>query len=216
MKVRLVIALVVVGCSSSGLQHVEGPLVVEPSSLQFNPTFLGYPSQGTLTLRNGSATSREVQLAFEGPFQGPAQLTVSGSSNRPLDIVFAPVQVGSSFGVAHLSWQGGHQDVSLSGVGRSIPDCEPDACHRSAFDPKVGACISAPLADGTDCSAQALCLEAPTCMDGLCVGPARSCDDGQLCTGCRRHPDVGSRFFEGVAGFGVSSTTFARTWTSQW
>lgn len=62
-------------------------------------------------------------------------------------------------------------------------DCAPPtACHGVATcDQSTGKC-SYPNLVGTPCEDGDICTDAGTCADGVCVSPAKDCDDGIPCT----------------------------------
>ncbi|GMV42703.1 MAG: hypothetical protein AMXMBFR64_44190 [Myxococcales bacterium] len=60
------------------------------------------------------------------------------------------------------------------------------ACAKTTCLAASGACVKAPLADGTKCSDLDSCTLGDACVAGSCVGTVASCDDANPCTtdGC--------------------------------
>jgi hypothetical protein len=70
-----------------------------------------------------------------------------------------------------------------------------------ACDPETGACVEAPIADGTACNDLEPCTTGDTCSAGVCTaGAPVECDDHNQCTtdacapgkGCTYTPRNGS------------------------
>jgi hypothetical protein len=180
-----VLGLGLLGCHDSALQHTQGDLVVETTTLTFPLTWVGSPSQVALPLVNRSASPRQVTLTLEGPgaFQLAPQLTVAGGAASRTPVTFAPSAAGPAQGTVTVAWEGHVVVVTLVAQAQVPPACAlPDPCHHLRFDPDQGRCVDTSDPDGTDCSAANRCLSGATCQAGACVGTALSCDDDNVCT----------------------------------
>lgn len=75
-------------------------------------------------------------------------------------------------------------EIDASGPNcTSVADCPPAAsCHGAAdCDGASGTCVYPPLT-GTPCEDGDICTDLGTCQTGVCVSPAKVCDDGIACT----------------------------------
>lgn len=75
-------------------------------------------------------------------------------------------------------------DLCAAGqCGGKAKDCDDDdACTLDACNPQSGLCGHAQSADGTACLGVGPCVVGASCQAGLCVGKAKTCDDGNPCT----------------------------------
>jgi hypothetical protein len=64
-------------------------------------------------------------------------------------------------------------------------DSEDSTCLEAACEPSTGQCLPTARNEGVSCDTNP-CVVGGTCASGACVGPARDCDDGNVCTldGC--------------------------------
>lgn len=68
------------------------------------------------------------------------------------------------------------------GVVHVEPKCGAPSgpCRAVNVDPQTFTCVETPQPDGAACDST--CVLGGSCQAGACVGPARSCDDGNACT----------------------------------
>ncbi len=58
----------------------------------------------------------------------------------------------------------------------------PEMCTTRTCEPKTGACVSQPVADGAVCGGDVLCGGVGSCAKGTCAGTSGCADDGNVCT----------------------------------
>ncbi|MCC6334943.1 MAG: hypothetical protein IT380_13280 [Myxococcales bacterium] len=162
----------------SHLKPVSSELDV-PTSLTFQPTWLGFPTTAPLKILSRSRLSHALPVSAQAPFFVDSDtLFVGGGQEAQLLVRFAPAVPGPARDVLHV----GDVDVRLDAEAFAPPACaSPHPCRASAFNPSTGACEEATLPDGTACTGD-VCLESASCYRGECVGAARACDDGNACT----------------------------------
>lgn len=79
-------------------------------------------------------------------------------------------------------------------------DPNPNDCEVIACDPKLGACVAKPKADGAACTDDDACTTGDACVAGACHGARINCDDDKPCTvdtcsstsGCQNAPAFGA------------------------
>lgn len=160
---------------------VEGELLIEPEGLAFGDTWVGFPSEQTLTLT--ARTRAPVELTLEASPQAftvePASLTVGGGASANVLVRFSPAAAGDALGLVQV----GDRSIPVSGRGVLPPDCRGGRqCVTSAFSPDAGGCVDVPMPTGTSCTSSNVCLRATQCLGGECVGQPVPCDDGDACT----------------------------------
>ncbi len=69
-------------------------------------------------------------------------------------------------------------------IGGGARDCSEvaDDCNTGSCDEIGDLCVPAPVSNGTLCDDGEFCSINDFCFNGLCVGPARDCGDGDNCT----------------------------------
>ncbi len=177
----LLALLLLTACADASLTGSETELAVEPAALVFEHVWVGHPDALPLALANQGRATQPIAITLEGPFrldESPSEL--SGAARRELQVRFAPNEPGSFEGAIRIAHERGEVVVPLRGTAEQPPACGDSECHEGLFDPELGTCRQVPLADGTNC--ENVCLEAPSCQQGRCVGKPKSCDDGNFCT----------------------------------
>jgi hypothetical protein len=179
-----VVLTTALSCKPDQLHPIDGNLSVTTLALHFPDTWLGYPTQQMLKLRNSSPGKLDASLSIDGAyFSVSTQATVEGGETLEVPVTFDPRVVGTFNGVVHVGIGGVTTDVSLSGSSLQPPTCNSsNFCDDLHFDPTSGQCVDQRKPDGTDCSLADLCLDHPVCQGGLCVGSPKTCDDHNVCT----------------------------------
>lgn len=78
---------------------------------------------------------------------------------------------------------GERAQLEIVAVAKEPPRCEPSGtCRAARFDVDLEACVETDLEDGVTCDPGSKCVVGARCNGGRCVGPARTCDDGNACT----------------------------------
>ena len=169
-------------CGSPLRTLAPARLAVDVTSLEFSATFVGDSSKRTVHVSNGGQVSAALDVATDAPFAStPGTLSVAGGATENVSVEFSPTAPGAAAGTLTL----GALLVELRGEGLAVPECRADnPCAQSAFDLSASACVETPLPEGAPCGGA--CFLAAQCQAGLCVGQAKSCDDGNACTtdGC--------------------------------
>lgn len=177
----LLLALLSLACRSSGLQAVDGELRVSPPTLDFGEVVVGQTATRTVEVANDSraALAAAWQVTGDGfSADGPAALPPGAIG---VAVRCAPTATGPLAATLELASPGlTPLRVALRATAIDHPACAAGACAASAWSAAEGRCVETPLPDGAPCDD--LCLEAPSCQGGRCVGPPRRCDDGDACT----------------------------------
>ena len=183
--VLLSAALLAAGCSSNeATLDAKGEIDLEQKVIEFPRTFIGYPTQRELYVRNTGFTDIPIELALEGPFSmRSGRENVKGGAVLALPITFVPSSPRLYQGRVILTVEGAVHEVMLVAEAQTPPPCVPSAaCRLVHFDPETGICHESVAPDLTACTTGNLCLENETCIGGSCVGAAVDCDAGSVCT----------------------------------
>lgn len=178
MRTLMAVALLM-ACGRSTLSQPSDGLLLMPQVLDFGTRVVGSRERQTVAVSNGGAAPRSLALSTEAPFATAQSLQIGRGESVELLVDFAPTAPGAY--VRTLSV--GSSTVELRGVGVESPVCIDGPCDDATVDEDTGDCVRRPL-DGTVCTDA--CIVGGTCRQGLCAGPSRSCDDGNVCTidGC--------------------------------
>lgn len=167
------------------LTPVPTSISLNPTQLDFGRVFVGGAAQQTVTLTN---TGR---LAIDGAWalEGEGFTTQDGAPVRAdlgpnvTTVICAPPRPGTFDGVLRITLQDFEPlVVPLSCEGIAPPECPATACHSASWNVALGRCEETPLTDGTGCGETDGCLISASCQQGVCLGTARACDDGDPCT----------------------------------
>ncbi|WP_373047766.1 PQQ-binding-like beta-propeller repeat protein [Vulgatibacter sp.] len=205
--IRLYTALVctalLLGCSSdSATVDASGELVVRQSVLEFPRTFVGYDSTVDLVVENTGFTKIPITLSITGHFSmRRGREVIDRGEVRRLWVRFNPAFAGPQTGVLTMEIGGETRQVLLSGTAENPPPCNPSAaCRAVEFDPVSGTCTESVLPDDAPCTSGNLCQVDERCLDGLCVGEAKFCGDGNVCTADACDPARGCVHVDQTAG----------------
>jgi hypothetical protein len=185
MRSWIAVCLVVLaGCGGSKLSRSGGSLSVGATELTLPETYVGFPVSASVPLSSSAKASRSAQLSVEGPFTlEAAEVVVGAEETVEVPVHFAASVAGSATGTLSVTTDDGAVQVALSANAKPVPACSSsEPCLASTFDPERGECVLAPLADGSTCQSGTACFASSQCLGGVCVGTARSCDDGNACT----------------------------------
>ncbi len=178
-------------CRPGPVEPVELGFRVQPPELDFGRVLEG--SQKTLTLKLTAETRSpvEVALSTDAPFSVGEAASIPGGSEVDVAITFA---AGSEAveRVLRLTVGDRTAEVKLRGVGVRPPACVPSGeCIISTYSLEEDRCIETQSPDDAPCDPSSVCLEQGRCRSGECLGIARRCDDGDLCTDDACAMDVG-------------------------
>lgn len=82
--------------------------------------------------------------------------------------------------------------ASLLGACQSTNYCPaPDACHADGVPDSSGACVNAPLPDGSKCNDSNACTSGDSCHAGVCSGLAVTCAATSCQTAASCDPNIG-------------------------
>lgn len=182
-------------CSSQDLVEAGGKLLVRPERIDFPATYVGYANEVAIRFENKGRVRQHVELQVEPPFAvEPSSLDVAGGETRTVRAIYAPAGLGSHEGLVVVS--NGVQ-IPVAGSALEVPECPPSsACRTVAFDPNGGGCVETRAPEGASCGDA--CFEG-ACRAGECVGSAKSCDDGSVCTVDACDPATGCVHYDEAA-----------------
>ncbi|MFT3841966.1 MAG: hypothetical protein QM723_33550 [Myxococcaceae bacterium] len=177
---RLAPALVLLLACGGKLASTAGD-VSAPGGVTFPQGWVGYPVTAPLVLTNGSSSPRSLHLELPDRFTVDSNdLTLQGGEARTVALTFSPAEPGAYELEAHVSGEL-TATVHLSARANLPPKCEStNSCVTLTFDPKSGTCAGTAAPDGSTCNDP--CIEDGVCLKGVCMGGAKSCDDGNACT----------------------------------
>lgn len=177
---RFAPALVLLLACGGKLASTAGD-VSAPGNVTFPQGWVGYPMTAPLVLTNGSSSPRNLHLELPDRFTAESNdLTLQGGEARTVALTFSPTEPGAYELEAHVSGEL-TATVHLSARANVPPRCDStNSCVTLKFDPKSGTCESTSAPDGDPCNDP--CIEAGVCIKGVCMGGAKSCDDGDACT----------------------------------
>lgn len=176
------VGFLLLGCGDKGLRPEEGRFEVAATSLDFGAVLQGESSRLPLEIRNLGRARTTIELRIDAPFAGPSSIALGGGEVRSVELEF---RAGAGVARGRLVATDGRvtSEVALTGEGVVPLDCMPSSpCHTSTFDLATRTCVETARADGSGCVPTSLCLDAGTCVAGLCVGQPRACDDQNACT----------------------------------
>jgi hypothetical protein len=192
-SVVMLLVLAAAGCRPEGTSQVKDEqLRVEPSRVEFEPTFIGATRQLTVVVTNPARASHAVTPSIASPFAVPSgEISVGGGDSVDLSLSFAPSAAGPFTSQLKL----GETTVEVSGVGLEPLSCDPSTeCVEIVFDPQAGTCVSTVAAESTACETDCILGQ---CFAGECVGTFKNCPDTActigVCsetTGCSHVPRV--------------------------
>lgn len=164
-------------CGPVVVTPVAPRFVASPEQLTFPPTFIGSDSRVTFTVRNTGDAPGEAALSLAPPFSSSSTtVTVGAGDEQVVEVVFTPTSEGVVTGQLTLE----ALTVELSGEGLRVPECVASTvCVETNFVPTVARCVEAPKPRATPCETN--CVRGG-CVDGVCEGQLKTCDDGDACT----------------------------------
>lgn len=178
----LVVVVSLGACRDRAVLGANGELRAQPERIDFPSAWVGHRATAVVTLENAGRRSIEVALTTSAPFEVDASRVVSGGDAAQLEVTFVAVAVGVVDGVLKVSAEGQSIDVPLHAEAREVPPCVASDCHVATFDPALGACVEVVGDEGAACGRDDACVLNGACRAGECVGDARDCDDGNVCT----------------------------------
>ncbi|MGV3621314.1 MAG: hypothetical protein ACO1OB_10885 [Archangium sp.] len=187
----LIMSLAGCRCRPGPVDPVELGFRVAPAELEFGRVLEGSSKTLTLTLSAETRAPVSVALSTEAPFATGAEAQIPGGSSVDVQVTF---NAGSTEEerVLKMTVGDGTAEVRLHGIGVRPPACVPSGeCILSAYSLEEDRCIETPAPDDSACDPSSICLEQGRCRGGECLGIARRCDDGDLCTDDACSMDVG-------------------------
>lgn len=192
-RVLLVLVLSLAGCRCrpGPVEPVELGFRVSPAELEFGRVLEGSSKTLTVTFSAETRAPVTVQLSTEAPFTVQPEAQIPGGSAVDVQVTF---NAGSTEEERVLKMTVGDRtaELRLHGIGVRPPACVPSGeCILSAYSLEEDRCIETPAPDDSACDPSSICLEQGRCRSGECLGIARRCDDGDLCTDDACSMDVG-------------------------
>lgn len=180
----------IIGCDCENVSVGAGTstLTVTETRIDLGRVFLGSEARRELQLLAPGTLSITYAASFSGQtlgfIAGPATGVLPPNGAQTIEVIFRPQQVGRN--VAKLSFFNDATvpsavEVELIGEGLEPPDCEDgNGCTVDEFDLASARCVH--RAEPLPCTDFSACTAQDTCVEGVCLGQAQSCDDGNPCT----------------------------------
>lgn len=170
-----------VGAGTSSLSVTE-------TRIDLGRVFIGNEARRTFQLLAPGTLPVSFRASLGGDtfgfIVGPASGTLGPNGAQPIELIFRPQRVGSE--EARLVFDSDATEVSqvvvtVTGEGVEAPDCEDgNGCTVDSFDLEAARCVH--RAEPLPCTDFSACTVVDTCVDGVCLGRALSCDDDNPCT----------------------------------
>ncbi len=185
---------VVFGPSGEGINPVSGVGNDEIFKLEENPTPFVTPYS---SYADGTSSTFGSPNIFSG---GTASQSFDALRCAGLDcsVLDGPCQVGACNGMGACEARATRQGLACDdGDPCTLGDaCSGTACRGTSLDcsalddgcnvgvcvPSTVSCAAQPFREGLACDDGDGCTVADTCLNGACLGPPRSCDDGDVCS----------------------------------
>ncbi len=180
-----------VACRDAKVSVSLAELVVQPQAIDFGAAFVGHRDTTTIELRNTGRHALLVTLDLATPFDAPESVTVNAGESVQVELGLRALAAGPLFGALIARVGEGAQEFSVRANAVAVPGCPARDCVNVVFNPATGACDETTATDGTNCGATNQCVLGGLCRAGECVGEARNCDDGNLCTTDACSPESG-------------------------
>lgn len=180
------------GCRcNEDVNQVNATFRPNETAIDFGRVLENDTASRTLILAATDQGRVEVTVVASAPFEAVSTVTVPGSGQVALEVLFhagdMPVQ-----GTLTLSSATQEYVVTLAGIGVRKKECRPtQPCRESVYDFPSDECVEVMLPEGSACEPDSLCLEKGECRMGACQGVARSCHDNDECTVDACAPEVG-------------------------
>lgn len=186
----LLAGLTIGGCSCDGDIVIGGTssLAVDRLVIDFGRVFIGQTRTETLDL----SAPGEIPVQFAASFfgnaagfaAGPAEGRLAANSSLEIVVQFAPMTEGTREAALIFTSDATRSAtiaVELRAIAVRPPDCEDgNGCTVDTFDLTTGVCVH--RAERLACDDFDACTISDTCVEGVCLGQSRSCDDGDTCT----------------------------------
>ncbi len=170
-------------CTRPGIQSVEAAVSLSPAEVELGRVWVGLPTRFELMAINSSQAPVEVALDLPPGLTGPTSLRLTGGDEHTQHFELTATQPGEFAGEVIARFGDSSVRVAVHANAEQPLSCLPsNECLRSSFDPRTGVCLQSAQPDGISCTATDACLTGATCLEGVCVGTARECHDGNPCT----------------------------------
>lgn len=176
-------------CDGGGVSVPTALISADPTVIDFGRVYVGTETVRTINVRAPGTAAVRYQARFgagaEGFLAGPANAQVLPGGSVALEVLFRPTRAREAETRLYLDHDAqaveAPLEIALRATAVPVPDCEDgNACTLDRFDLDAERCVheAAALA----CNDLDLCTEGDTCVEGVCLGASRSCDDGNPCT----------------------------------
>lgn len=191
---RMTVAALLFTLIAGGCNCEEGPIVKGESSLQadetrldFGRVFIGASARQTFLLSAPGQARVSYSSAFEGQaygfMAGPAVGQLLPNGSEEIVVTFRPLVAGPREAKLLFNSDATGDPVEVLLVAEAIPppDCEDgNGCTEDTFNLETGQCEH--VAARLPCDDFNACTTNDTCIDGVCLGESKSCDDEDVCT----------------------------------
>lgn len=157
-------------------------VAAETQALDFGRVLEGDTQTRVIILTAETRVGLTVALTVAAPFEVQPSVDLEGGGQIEVPVHF---HAGAQAASAEVILQANGQvtRVKAKGVGVRAPSCAPLApCRTSTYSLEEDRCLETLMPDDSRCEPASVCLEQGRCRAGECLGVARSCDDGNLCT----------------------------------
>ena len=203
----LIFLALTAGCRPDRIGGSAGDLSLETPRLHFPRTVVGYPTEATLEIRNGSKSTRAVKLETQAPFAVlTATFDIPGGASVRAQLRFDPQAPGQIERALKVQSEDQRLEAVLIGPAQLPPACaQRGPCWHLTYDHAAGGCVRVNAPDAAACVGGTACLLTSQCLAGVCVGTARDCSDGDACTTDACDVDTGCVHFSATARCGAST-----------
>lgn len=183
-------ALAVSGCNCGDETVVAGDSALSTDKLiiDFGRVFVGQRKTETLVLSAPGQLPVSYGTSLSGTAggfrAGPAVGRIGANAEIEISVFFEPQTEGSR--EAELTFDSDAKrnatiTVQLLANAQLPPDCEDgNGCTVDEFNLETGQCEH--RAERLACDDFDACTQMDTCVEGVCLGESRICDDGDVCT----------------------------------
>lgn len=184
-------------CESGGVSSERSSITTSEARVELGRVFVGSEARRTIQLLAPGSLAVEFRGALSGDaagfIVGPVAGVLAPNGSQDIELIFRPRAAGRREATLTFDSDATEQNravVTVIAEGVEAPDCEDgNGCTLDSFDPVAARCVH--RAEPVACTDFSACTAADTCVEGVCLGQAMSCDDANPCTDDLCDPDTG-------------------------